>query len=278
MFRIRGRLADIPLMDDPSTSQPAVGVVFLQPQCNMTCTFCVTEDDFEPMQPGAAVALLDHLVEEGVRTVVFGGGEPFAWPGDVVWLAGEAKARGLTVQVGTNGIALPEGFAELDCFDRWVLPLESTEPHIHDEMRHYRKAHHSLVLERLLELQRSSKSVTVSTVLTAGNVAGLGDMARFLVDYHAVAQNVHAWHLYQFLPLGRGGRRNGDALSISPEVYRVECAGIQELELPFRVYRRTDMYRSKTVEFYWSKSGRVVSGSEALHGEASLGTHGTGTV
>ncbi len=244
----------------------------------MTCTFCVTEDNFAPMGFDEAVALLEHLVEREVRTVVFGGGEPFAWSGDVVRLAREAKARDLIVQVGTNGIALPDGYADLDCFDRWVLPLESTDPAVHDELRYHKAGHHSLVLDRLRELQRAARSVTVSTVLTNVNVAGLGDLARFLDDYHAAGRNVHAWHLYQFLPLGRGGRRNRDALEISPEAYMEASAEIQALGLPFRVFRRTDMYRSRAVEFYWSNRGRIVSGSEALHGEPWLGTSGSLTV
>ncbi|MCP3994519.1 MAG: radical SAM protein [bacterium] len=269
-------------MSEPPTrgtpAGPSVGVVFLQPQCNMTCTFCVTEDDFEPMRADDAVALLDHLVGRGVRNVVFGGGEPFAWAGDVVRLAREARARGLTVQVGTNGVALPEGYADLDCFDRWVLPLESTDPRAHDEMRRHGAGHHALVLERLRDLQRASRQVTVSTVLTAVNLPGLRELARFLADYYAGGRNVHAWHLYQFLPLGRGGRKNGDALSIPPETYAEACEELQRLDLPFRVFRRTDMYRSRTVEFFWSKDGHVVSGSEALHAEATRGTSGSATI
>jgi MoaA/NifB/PqqE/SkfB family radical SAM enzyme len=244
----------------------------------MTCTFCVTEDDFEPMAPEAAVALLDNLVERGVRTVVFGGGEPFAWPGDVVQLAGQARARGLTVQVGTNGVALPEGFASLEAIDRWVLPLESTDPQVHDRMRIHRTGHHALILDRLGALQREAKSVTVSTVLTSVNVDGLRELAEFLREYHAARENVHAWHLYQFLPLGRGGRANRDQLAISPEAYQGAACAIQAMDLPMRVFRRTDMYRSRTVEFFWSKDGRVVCGSRALHGDSPFGTDGIGVV
>ena len=119
----------MPIADNPIvTREIAVAVVFLQPQCNMTCTFCVTEDDFEPIRFEDAVDLLGHLVQRGVRSVVFGGGEPFQWPGDVLQLASEARARGLTVQIGTNGIDLPRGFADLECIDRWVLPWNPPIP------------------------------------------------------------------------------------------------------------------------------------------------------
>ncbi len=243
----------------------SVAVVFLQPDCNMRCTFCVTEDDFDPLSFEDALALLDGLAGRGVRTVVLGGGEPLAWPGDALRLAAEAKARGLTVQVGTNGVALPHGFAELDCVDRWVLPLESTDPAVHQELRRHGRGHHALVLSRLRELQRARKPVTLSTVLTAPNLSGIADLARHLDAYHAVSQNVHAWHLYRFLPLGRGGARHRAELDITAEDYAAACARVTELGLPFRVFRRSDMYRSKTVEFFWSENGEVRSGSEALH-------------
>jgi len=249
----------------PSARPISVAVVLLQPECNMTCSFCVTEDDFEPLRYPAAVGLLDDLVRRGVRSVVFGGGEPLTWPGDVVRLAGEARERGLLVQIGTNGVDLPDGFAGLEDIDRWVLPLESTDPEVHDALRHHAASHHAIILDRLGHLQTAARSVTLSTVLTPENLAGLEELARFLGRYHAVAENVHAWHLYQFLPLGRGGRPNRERLTIPEASYRAACARIKRLDLPFRVFVRADMYRATTVEFFWSENGRIRSGSEFLH-------------
>jgi len=247
----------------------SVAVVMLQAECNMTCSFCVTEDALQPFGFDDALALLDGLRERGVGSVVFGGGEPFAWGGDVIALAIEAKARGLTVQIGTNGVAVPEGFAELDCVDRWVLPLVSADSASHDAMRHHRQGHHRLLLKRLEALSRAARPVTVSTVLTAVNLAGLPELGRYLGDYHAVSGNVHAWHLYRFLPLGRGGSRHRAELSISSEQYACAFRQLTTLELPFKVFRRSDMYRSQTVEFFWVEKGQIRSGSETLH-EGSL--------
>ena len=38
------------------------------------------------------------------------------------------------------------------------------------------------------------------------------------------------------------------------------------------------MYRSKTVEFFWSKDGRIVAGSRALHAEPESETNGPLTI
>jgi MoaA/NifB/PqqE/SkfB family radical SAM enzyme len=229
----------------------------------MSCTFCVTEEGFDAMELERAVDLLDELVAQGVRSVVLGGGEPLVWPGDVLRLAAQASARGLTVQVGTNGVRLPHGFEGLDCVDRWVLPLESVEPRVHEEMRYRPPGHHGVILRRLDALGRAGRSVTLSTVLTRVNVAGVIDLARFLDDYHARFRNVHAWHLYRFLPLGRGGGVHAGSLTIPRSEYLAACARVCERDLPFSVFRRTNMYRSQTVEFFWSEGGVVRSGREA---------------
>jgi MoaA/NifB/PqqE/SkfB family radical SAM enzyme len=246
-----------------------IAVVFLQPDCNMYCRFCVTEDGFDCMPFATATALLSRLREQGVRTVTLGGGEPFAWPHDLLALAAHGKQLGFCMQVGSNGVALPEGFASLACFDRFVLPLESVDAEPHDHLRRWRGGHHRIIQDRLAELQRHGKTVTVSTVVTAANQEGVPALARFLADYHRVAQNVHAWHLYQLLPFGRGGARNGAELEVPAAIYQQRCDEVQAMALPFRVYRRADMYHSKTVDFYWSQRGEVVCGADAWSGDAS---------
>lgn len=251
----------------PTTAE--IAVVFLQPDCNMYCRFCATEDGFDCMPFDVAMALLQQLRTAGVHTVTLGGGEPFAWPHDLLALAAHGKQLGFCVQVGSNGVALPSGFAQLACFDRFVLPLESAEAGPHDQLRRWRRGHHRVVVERLLELQRHAKTVTVSTVITSANEAGIPALARFLADYHAVAHNLHAWHLYQLLPVGRGGSRHGDELAVPAALYQQRCAEVQALALPFKVYRRADMYHSQTVDFYWSQHGTVLRGGEAWSGDAS---------
>lgn len=245
------------------SNDTGIAVVFLQPDCNMCCRFCVTEDGFDVMSSAAADGLLQTLRARGFHTVTLGGGEPFAWPGDVLALAARAKELGFCVQIGTNGIAVPEDFAAVPWVDRYVLPLESVDAAVHDGLRRYRGQHHRIVLDRLRRLQQAGRSVTVSTVVTSANRSGLPQLARFLADYHAVARNVHAWHLYRLLPHGRGGAVHGTDLQVASEDYRAACDAMQALGLPFAVFRRQDMYRSRTVEFFWSEDGRVVSGATA---------------
>ncbi|OGX05979.1 MAG: hypothetical protein A2Z88_02825 [Omnitrophica WOR_2 bacterium GWA2_47_8] len=238
-------------------SPPTVAVIFLHPMCNMTCTFCITEDHFDVMSEDQARDLLKVLKKENFKSVVFGGGEPFAWPGDLVRLTQDAKRMGFLVQVGTNAIALPKGFESIASIDRYVLPLESLDSAVHNRMRFHKDKHHQLIMESLKRLRGARKSVTLSTIITKVNKDGLKDLALFLKKFNQPHPFIHAWHLYEFLPQGRGGRVNALALAIPDKEYMAVCGAVKAMGMPFPVYLRKDMYRSKTVDFFWYQRGQL---------------------
>ncbi len=244
---------------------PTVAVIFMQPACNMHCTFCVTEDNFDAMTFPQAIALLKHLKQIGVRSVVIGGGEPFDWQnGNLIEVAQAAHdLKFKTVQIGTNGINLPEGFENIEAITRYVIPIESAKPEPHNRMRLYRNHHHEIILDRLAKLKHAKKSVTLSTVITEVNKDTILELAEFLRAYHADSNHVHAWHLYQFIPIGRGGALHAPELQIPEIAYQNIYESVQALTLPFKTYRRTDMYASKTVDFFWYHKNQIQRGSTA---------------
>jgi len=238
----------------------SVAVILLHPHCNMFCNFCVTEEDFSTMTFEQAEALLQHLEEKDIHNIVIGGGEPFYWPHDVLQYTRLAKERGFFVQVGTNGVALPKGFENIQTIDRYVLPLESDNDEIHNGMRFYNKTHHAIILERLEALKNARRSVTLSTVITQTNINDLENLALYLKNYNQPYNTVHAWHLYQFIPLGRGGLPNAHFLKTPPGDYERVCQKIKKMDLGFPIYKRRDMYHSKTVDFFWHEGDRLVRG------------------
>lgn len=233
-----------------------IAVLFLQPQCNMTCLFCATEDGFQAMSSGQARMLIRTLREQGVSNVILGGGEPFAWKPGALELAGYAKGLGLLAQIGTNGIALPEGYERSPWVDRYILPLESADARVNDTLRIHRQGHHALILDRLRTLGRAGKQVTVSTVVTRLNAEGLDRLGRFLSEYHREHGNLHAWHLYRLLHVGRGGTVHGPRLDIPAEEYRRACDRVRERESGIRILKRPDMLHSARVGFFWLQAGR----------------------
>ena len=239
-----------------------VGVMFLQPECNMTCQFCITENNFSAMSFSEALGILDKLKTLGASSVVIGGGEPFTWP-HLIELTQEAKKRGFTVQVGTNGVAAPEGFEKIQSIDRYVLPLEAIDPAVHNNLRRYRNSHHQIIMQRLESLRAGRKSVTISTIVTEPNYFFVKSVGEFLREYIKDGGLVHAWHLYKFLPIGRGGHLHADELHVDESKYDSLVDDLKAMNLGIPIFRRKDMYHSKEVDFFWVKDGQIQRGSDS---------------
>lgn len=248
-----------------------VAVLLLHPGCNMHCDFCITDSRFSSMTFEQGAEALERIKVRGFGNVVLGGGEPFAWKHDLLALAGQAKAMGLVTQVGTNGIALPADYEHLHCFDRYVLPLDAAEAALHNHLRHYRGRHHQIIIERLERLREVERAVTVSTVVTALNRDALSAIADWLEAYVQRGGRLHAWHLYKFLPYGRGGGRHAGTLDLSLTAYQTACEAVRSRPLPFRVYKRPDMRHSRNVDFFWYEGHEFCAGSEAWSIRAPAG-------
>jgi MoaA/NifB/PqqE/SkfB family radical SAM enzyme len=223
----------------------------------MECPYCITEDGVQGLTFPDAVAALEAMRADGVDNIVLGGGEPLLWRHDAFLLAARAKQMGFYVQLGTNGIRLPPGFENRPEVDRYVLPLDSMDPAVHDYLRPWRESHHAMILARLERLRAVRKSTTISTVVTRRNAAGLEEVGDYLRGIDPAGEWIHAWHLYRFLPHGRGGEMNAADLAVTPGEYEEAVRGPRSAGLPFPVYRRFDMKKAKSVEFHWAEGGSL---------------------
>ena len=249
-----------------------IAVVFLHGGCAMRCLFCVSDTALEGMTPALFARTLDLLEERGFEEVVIGGGEPTEWPHDWRTAARAAKARGFLVQLGTNGRLLPPGYTGYDDVDRYVLPLDGATAETHDRLRpsggRAGESHHRLILRRLEELRAAGREATVSTVVNALNVREIGGIAARLNHHVENGGRLHAWHLYRFLPVGRGGARHAAELALSGASYGAAVALARAAAPDLTLYKRPDMRHSRTVDFFWNRGGAVVTGSE-VWGDAS---------
>ncbi len=240
----------------------SIAVLMLHPGCNMSCSYCVTENSMSSMRYEQALHVLDEAARRRIGNVVLGGGEPFTWRPGAMRLAREAKRRGFVVQIGTNGAAPPPGYERAEAVDRYVLPLDAATASAHDALRHYPDGHHRVIVERLTRLREAGKSVTVSTVVTALNLGEMETLAYFLNAYAREGGRLHAWHLYRFLPQGRGGARNAPRLRIGDATYEAACARAKAAARGYAVFKRKDMQHSRTVDFFWHEGARLCIGSE----------------
>lgn len=106
--------------------------------CNLQCSFCDTAYTWDwarfdkkketvDLSVDEVAALALDVAKDGVRNVVFTGGEPLLQQSDLAALASRMKERGFRVEIETNGTIVPEP-ALAAVVDQWnVSPkLESS--------------------------------------------------------------------------------------------------------------------------------------------------------
>jgi MoaA/NifB/PqqE/SkfB family radical SAM enzyme/glycosyltransferase involved in cell wall biosynthesis len=104
---------DAHLPIDRIASKPRTMLLLINRGCNLRCSFCDLWEGTVNMDiQGKLVPLLDEAVAIGTKTLVITGGEPFIHP-DLFVAVAEAKARGLSVNITTNGTLIEKRFDEL---------------------------------------------------------------------------------------------------------------------------------------------------------------------
>lgn len=234
-----------------------VAVVFLTPDCDMACPYCGAEEGFPSLSQAGAEGLLARLAAAGFESVVLGGGEPLCWPGDLRKLAGVAQGLGLLVQVGSNLQRLPPDAPAWPEVDRWVLPLESGKAKAHDALRPGPQSHHAMVLAALDLFARARRVVTVSSVARADGQADLDGVAALLRARVRLGLRLHAWHVYRFRPMGRGGRLHAGRFQQSDDAWQATALELRRRHADLPLLLRPDMLHSKQVAFFWKKGAKI---------------------
>ena len=234
-----------------------IASLFLLPDCDMACRFCGSDLGFSVMTFEAAQDLLHRLRDLGLDQVVLGGGEPLLWPYRLPRLAAAARRLGFTVQVCTNGLRLTEELLRDEAIDRFILPMESLDAETHDRLRRAPGGHHHRIRERIGRAVALGRELTFSTVVTAENLTHLPALADHLEDLARNGARIHAWHLYRFLPIGRGGLRNAELLATSAQAYRAAVEAVRRGHRGFPIYRRSDMVHASSVAYFWAEDGRI---------------------
>lgn len=161
-------------------SKPLTLLLLINRGCNLRCSFCDLWEGHVHMPVERARQLLDEAVAIGTRTLVITGGEPFLHP-DLFRLVREARARGLAVNITTNGTLIDRRWEEivgsgLSSLSFSVDGLEAT----HDALRGQKGAWRRTIagLERVLGQGIHASVYTVVTRTNVGEVPAVHDLVR----------------------------------------------------------------------------------------------------
>lgn len=116
-------------------SKPLTLLLLINRGCNLRCAFCDLWDRGQNMPLAQVLKLLDEAVAIGTRTLVITGGEPFLHP-QLFDVVRAAKARGLSVNITTNGTLVDRRWAELtqSGVDSLSMSLDGLDT-THDQLR-----------------------------------------------------------------------------------------------------------------------------------------------
>jgi MoaA/NifB/PqqE/SkfB family radical SAM enzyme len=158
-------------------SKPLQMLLLLNRGCNLRCAFCDLWEGRENLPLPRAEALFDEAVAIGTRGVVLTGGEPTLHP-DLPALVRAAKARGLAVNLTTNGTTLDRHYTRLrDAgLDSLSISIDGL-PATHDRLRGRPGAHARSWKQLLRVLHDGRVGASVYFTVTRENV-------RELVDVH----------------------------------------------------------------------------------------------
>jgi len=191
--------------------------------CNARCGFCLAPPSATSPRPDLLVARLDWLLDHGVRTLHFCGGEPSLHPALPMLLA-RAHDRGAGTRLTTNGIVLPAPL---------LSALEGTGTAVRVSLHGDREGHNALVgcdafdraVGSLRRLLASGIDASVQSTLVATNLESLPWIAGFCLE-----NGVRRLSLLPFIPRGRGGSRADD--------YRLSSGQRRALRTSVRGMRR----------------------------------------
>jgi MoaA/NifB/PqqE/SkfB family radical SAM enzyme len=174
-------------------------------RCNGTCAYCsLPGTSSEEAGTAQALALIGELARLGTRVLVFTGGEPLLRD-DIGDLLREAKRRGLTTGLNTNGSLVAPRLAELSGVDKVTLSLDGPQP-VHDAVRG--ASAYGNVMRAAAALAAASVKFDFCCVLTGKNGGAIEYLARLAAEHKAGIF---------FQPASRGRLGSGKPNELSPD-------------------------------------------------------------
>jgi len=185
--------------------------VHLTNKCNLQCPYCYNKSDRETkiklekrglvaptMSTDEFKALLDRLVVNGVRRILFTGGEPLLRP-DAMELIAFAREKSdervrsggtaVNLEILTNATLIKPQVAEEMCrlLDSVTMSLDGHEAHMHEEQRGERTFEPTVrgirtLVAKKKELGTKSPYVCMVPALTAKNIGLMKEIFEFCLD------------------------------------------------------------------------------------------------
>ena len=173
--------------------------------CNMHCNFCDGAPKKFIGQPTTIIKKgIDKLVEAGVNTIVFTGGEPLLRK-DMAELIYYTYLQGIEAYLSTNAVLLFKYYGQFkDYISCLGMPLDGSTPEMNKQMSREGEQYGATTTAlRYFKSSRPLHQVKVGTVVSKINHQDLLSIGNHLFN-NPDLRSPDIWRLYQFTPLGDG--------------------------------------------------------------------------
>lgn len=180
--------------------------------CNLKCVHCYNDSGLgkvgDELSTAEAKNVLDNLVEFGVPSVLFSGGEPLMRP-DLFELIGYAVERGLRAVISTNGTLISADVAKQIMRHKVSYVGISLDGigQVNDQFRGVAGAFERAV-KGIKNCQDAGVRIGLRLTLTKRNVQDLESLFEFFEE-----EKIERACFYHFVPSGRGTTIAGDDLT-----------------------------------------------------------------
>lgn len=174
--------------------------------CNLNCEFCCgAPKGLKGPNLKDFKKIVDKIVDSGVTTLVFTGGEPLLKPHIEKYLK-YAKEKGLEVYLSTNGLLLSNKLYKkiAPYIDVLGLPLDGSSTEMNIRVTRGEKLFKSTIRHLKNFYKNPPKHIVkIGTVVTKINKEDIVNIGKILYGTPKSYQP-NVWRIYEFSPLGEG--------------------------------------------------------------------------
>jgi len=184
----------------------------------MRCPFCYIPFDGKSATEQVATSVLLRIMTWEVKSITFGGGDPFIYPYFPRLLDRARREEGSLqlVQVDTNGLGLSQPIlaAVARKIDLLGLPLDAACEATSVAMRRHRRHWQTVpyLIEVAFALGITVKVNTVVSRLNLDDIEGIGSVV--------ASSGAKRWSLYEFWPIGPGGTMSRSNYDLPVETFQ----------------------------------------------------------
>ncbi len=171
--------------------------------CNARCGFCLAPPDGAHPDADTLIHRVDWLLDHGVTTIHFCGGEPTIHPA-LRQLISHAHGRGGKTKLTTNGIAISD-----EVFAALRSAVTRVKVSLHGDREHHDRIVGRQAFDRTTRNLRRLAAAGIHTAVQTTVVAGHAWVVDWVAEF-CLQNNLRQLSVLPFIPRGSGNNRRGE--------------------------------------------------------------------